>query len=169
MITRLFPWIGTGSLVALVAVLGLKAMDVWQTKPARPVAISVPDIAAPTATPDQLVQRPAVYYAAITERPLFEPSRRPYTPETKTLPPEPEPVIETAKPDEPTEQPPPAITLQGIMAGDERNTALVGVNGGSPVWVSKGDPVADWTVSNIGNDWIEISRKSRSIQVDMYK
>lgn len=169
MIARLFPLIGTGSLIAIVALLGMKAAEVSQIMITSPETALKQDVPTASASPTQVTQRPAVYYAAITERPVFDPSRRPYTPEAVASEPVPEPVEEAPEPSQPQEVPPPELTLQGIITRDEQTAALIGINGETPSWIAQGDPVADWTLNNIGNDWIEISRDARIIRVDMYK
>lgn len=173
MIARLFPLIGTGSLIALVGLLGFKAHEASQTKIASPKIASTQNVLTPSASPTQLIQRPAVYYATITNRPVFAPSRRPYVPEIiapkPVSMPAPESVEEAPKPAQQIEIAPPEVVLQGVIARDERTAALIGINGESPAWVGQGDQVAGWTLSDIGSDWIEISREARSIRVGMYK
>lgn len=169
MIVRLLPLIGTGSLIAIVALLGMKAAEVSQIKVTSPETTPKQNVPTASTHPTQITQRPAVYYAAITERPVFDPSRRPYVPEAVAPEPVPEPVEEAPEPSQPKELPPPELTLQGIITRDERTAALIGINGEAPSWVAQGDPVADWTLNDIGNDWIEISRGARIIRVDMYK
>lgn len=171
MIKRLFPLIGTSSLLFAVAMLGWKMAEVYKTKPVfvSKTAVDAPQTPAMAATRVQVPQRPAIYYAAITDRPLFEPSRRPYTQEETAPEPKPDPVVEAPTPTAPAELPPPELILQGVMTLNDNVAALIGINGETPEWVSKGDPVSDWTLSEVGSDWIEISRKARHIRVEMYK
>ncbi|WP_457645940.1 hypothetical protein [Profundibacter sp.] len=171
MIARLLPLVGTSLLIALVAMLGLKVFQNIRTKPVQnTVSVPVPqNIPASSSATAPVTNRPAVYYAAITERPLFDPTRRPYAPEQVAVEPEVDEVPKAPTPEPEQETPPPSISLQGIMTRDNKKAALIGINDGDSVWVLQGDPVADWTLSNIGNDWIEISRDARNIRVDMYK
>lgn len=169
MIARLLPLIGTGILIAIVALLGMRAAEVSQIKITSPETVHERDVPTSSAPQTRATQRPAVYYAAITERPVFDPSRRPYVPVAVAPEPVPEPVEEAPEPSQPKEVPPPELTLQGIITRDERTAALIGINGEVPSWVTQGDPVADWTLNDIGNDWIEISRDARIIRMDMYK
>jgi hypothetical protein len=172
MISRLLPFIGTGGLLLLLAWLGVKAVEVYQ---AQPTYVAIPEL-SPTeiektapVTQLQVTTRPEVYYAAITDRPLFEPGRRPFIGKTTAPEQVPEPVAEPPATAEPKELPPPVLSLQGVMTIDNNTVALIAINGSIPDWVSKGDPVSDWTLSEIGSDWVEISRKSRRIRVEMYK
>lgn len=170
MITRLLPLCGTGILIAIVALLGIKAAEVSKIKLAYPEAAPAQDAPTTQAQSAKIIQRPDVYYAAITERPVFDPSRRPYVPKVAATETAPKPAVETPKPvAQAVETPPPEVNFQGIITRDERTAALIGLNGEAPAWVAQGDPIAGWTLSDIGNDWIEISRDARSIRVDMYK
>ena len=171
MIKRLFPLIGTSSLLFVVAMLGWKMAEVYKAKPAfvSEMAVGAPQTPAMAAIRAQAPQRPAIYYAAITDRPLFEPSRRPYIQQEIAPEPTPDPVAEAPTPTAPEELPPPELTLQGVMTLNDSVAALIGINGETPEWVSIGDPISDWTLSEVGSDWIEISRKARHIRVEMYK
>lgn len=171
MIARFLPLVGTGSLIALVTLLGVKTVEVSKLELVQPETAPKPNTATPETAQARVIQKPAAYYSAITDRPLFEPSRRPYVPETAVHAPEPEPELVPKAPIivAPQEIPAPTITLQGIMAGDEQNNALIGINGGAPTWVPQGGSVANWILTEVGNDWIEISRDARSIRVDLYK
>lgn len=171
MIGRLLPLIGTGSLMVTVALLGQKAAETYQGQRAFVAETTMPTNKAPTNTlaPTQVAQRPVVYYAAITDRPLFEPTRRPFMREEAVPEFTAEPVDEAPAPAAPTELPPPELTLQGVMTMDNNTVALIGINGDIPAWVSKGDTVSGWSLSKIGSDWVEISREARRIRVEMYK
>jgi len=172
MIRRLLPFIGTGSLLLLLVVLGRKAVEVYH---AQPVIETIPEqvleesVQTAQVRQLQITTRPAVYYAAITDRPLFEPGRRPYVEQAAAPEQMPEPVAEPPAPVQATELPAPELSLQGVMMIDNNTVALIAINGGIPDWVSKGDPVDDWTLSEIGSDWVEISRDARRIRVEMYK
>lgn len=170
MIARLLPLIGTGILIAITALLGIKAAEVSKRRPANSVATLTQDAPAPQTQTAHIAQRPDAYYAAITERPVFAPLRRPYVPKVAASEPAPKPAVEVPKPvAQAIEARPPEVTFQGIITRDERKAALIGLDGEAPAWVAQGDSIAGWTLSNIGNDWIEISRDARSIRVDMYK
>ena len=171
MIARLLPLVGTASLLAVLMLLGMQASKVYQTKLTHPEPAAPIDMPTEKSAPNLTAARPAVYYNAITQRPLFEPSRRPYV--QKIEPPEPEPtpesVVKTPEPAPEKETPPPGVLLQGVIADKERNAALISVNGQEPSWVTQGQDIQGWTLNAIGNDWIEISRQARIIRVDMYK
>lgn len=172
MISRLLPLLGTASLIAVVAMLGAKALEVSRVELQQPATLETTQNSVPISDSAQIVTRPAIYYAAITDRPLFEPDRRPYVAEPQTPPPEPEPlavpIIEEPEPVVQVEAPPPTLSLQGIMTRDNKNAALIGIDGADPEWMAQGEPISTWVLSEIGNDWIEISRDARRIRVDMY-
>lgn len=170
MIARLLPLIGTGILAATVTLLGVKMAHLSKIKHVYSEATLTQATPTSPAQTTQVTQRPDAYYAAITERPVFSPLRRPYVPKVVTSAPISKPVLVVSKPVvQAAEAPPPEVTFQGVITRDERTAALIGLNGEAPTWVVQGDAIAGWTLSNIGNDWIEISRAARSIRVDMYK
>ncbi|HHI70476.1 MAG TPA: hypothetical protein ENJ91_05690 [Rhodobacteraceae bacterium] len=172
MIARVLPFAGTAILGSAVVILGIKALDVFRVEPTieTPVEDSFAGASESHRESQQaMARRPEVFYAAITERPLFDPSRRPFVlQETTPAPQDPVPVaVEPEKP--PEELPPPQIVLQGVITKNDRNSALIGIDGKPSVWVSEGDFVDGWKINEIGSDWIEISQKARNLRVEMYK
>jgi hypothetical protein len=167
----LLPASGTLLLLALASALGFTlSRNAGMSAPSIPIpsdaALRPP---AEATALDMPPPRPDVYYAAITERPLFSPQRRP-TPEPGQAPvaepepaaaaPAPEPVaVELTRPD---------LRLLGTMTGGARSTALIAQAEGEPVWLAEGDAIGGWTLSAISADSVELSRDSGSFRVDLY-
>ncbi|MGB3316139.1 MAG: hypothetical protein WBB85_17190, partial [Albidovulum sp.] len=80
--------------------------------------------------------RPDIYYAAITERPLFSPTRRPQSSESE--PEKAEPVEDIAAESQDTGRDAPAIRLLGIMSGTGTPSALIAAEDGVSEWHKAG-------------------------------
>lgn len=120
---------------------------------------------APSVETIQVVRRPDVFYAAIIQRPLFAPDRRPDI----------EPVPEVAR-DETAVAPEPAATdtdfrLLGVFGRDKTRRALVQGSGGEdPDWAGISDSLpGNWKIKNIGDDWVEISRGAATQRLELYR
>ncbi|MEQ6204725.1 hypothetical protein ABMC88_16910 [Sulfitobacter sp. HNIBRBA2951] len=159
------------TLAGTVVAAGYWAVDVYHQQPPLP-DLSRPD-SATTATdlkgndPSPRRKRPDVFYAALLERPLFAPGRRPVVAE-----PEIEVVAqqEVREPTpEPTKAPAPDLGLLGVMGTDNTNSALVANAGGDPIWITTGTTIAGWTVTNIGTDWLELNLDDETIRIEMYQ
>lgn len=114
--------------------------------------------------------RPDIYFAAITDRPVFEQSRRPIesAPVADEEPsvPESEPVV-TPEPE--GKIPEPNIVLLGVLTGGARNSALIALNGAEPEWVRQSAEVAGWILTTIESDAIELNEADRSLRIDLYR
>ena len=166
MIQRLAPLFGTGFLAIVLASMIVWASDsiaerdviITETEPRPPVeptASEQPTILAST--------RPAVYYQAITDRPLFSPTRRPETTEPLDVPTNTKPL---AAPDEAV--PVPDFQLKGTMVMGGQASALLSVDSAAPVWFEFGTDIAGWTLTQIGPDWAELSNNSDILRVELY-
>ncbi len=171
MISGILSAAGTLTLAGTVAATGYWAVDVYGQQPA------IPDLTVPASAgsvtalgsnqPSTRRQRPEVFYAALLERPLFAPSRRPVVAE-----PEVDVIIQEEAPraePEPEKVPIPDLGLLGVMGTDNTNRALVANAGGEPVWITAGTTIAGWTVAAIGPDWLELNLDNETIRIEMYQ
>lgn len=106
--------------------------------------------------------------AALVERPVFNPSRRPRPP---TLVPV---VVEESNPipvEVPDESPNRSdYTLLAIAAGPSLRVAAVRLNGnGEVVYLKKGEAVSKWEVLDIGYRDITIGNKNKSIKLQLFE
>ena len=125
-----------GALVLLFAVV---AAWPWLFPPVP----SVRKLATPPASaePRRLAApQPLAHYAAIVERPLFSPSRRP-APGSST----------TVSPSADTH-----YRLVGVIASGARKKALI-VDGARRVEVGEGEALDSWTVKKIGQNNVELT------------
>ncbi|MEE9455322.1 MAG: hypothetical protein V3V13_13210 [Paracoccaceae bacterium] len=132
-------------------------------------------VSEPVATSDEKPgfersYKPAVYYQAITERPLFSAERRPISlapveviqevteePEPIEIIPEPEPVIQIN------------FTLHGTMVLNGNNMALIGADEASPVWVKQNALISGWTLREITPEVVKLHRDSDIIELFLYE
>lgn len=169
MLSRLLALIGTLSLVALAAAAVIWAAQVTQAEPPLPDPPAIAEADPGPRAADRQTRRtprPAVYYEAITERPVFSPARRPVAPE------ETEAVVEEPPAPEPAPEPaaaaPPAIRLLGVIGTGNRRSALVSHQGAEPAWITVGTVIEGWTLAEIGPDWIEMVNSPQRFRVEMY-
>ncbi len=106
------------------------------------------------------------YYAAITDRPLFSPTRR-----TVKREPTPEPPIATA----PAQIVPPSrdiplpdLQLFGTLDTGRNTSALIAETGETPAWVGIGVAVGGWTIAAIGPDWVDLAHEDKKLRLEMY-
>ena len=154
----------TGLCLILILTIGFFAFrsadeDPLPTQIASALQIDSPDTRQPSASP---IRRSDVYYQAITDRPIFSETRRPFTPEQAP----PEPVSESPQK---TTEAPPLVRLLGVMSGAEQTRVLVSVDGNTPIWLSQGEKIGAWTISETGTDWFEIASGEQSIRLDLYE
>lgn len=169
---RLIPW--TGSSLLLCATAGalywamrnLQSFEVPEIPP--PAAATVP---SPNAEGDnsawESVRRPAVYYAAITDRPLFAPMRRPTPPDSGQVEVLPQADAEPVA-DLPAEAVVPVLTLHGTMAMTDGGSALIGAEDQPPEWVAVGGNIAGFTLNTVGPDWAQLSSSKTELKLDLY-
>ncbi len=112
------------------------------------------------------------YYAAITDRPLFAPFRRPIKPEAQepkpesTRAPEPEP---TPEPEPVHIAPPPQPRLLGVMQAGFEAKALLSDPSGEMSWVTSGTTFSGWKINKITSEWIEIRHHEQTLRVELYR
>lgn len=127
---------------------GLAAVLWWPVSPVRPgLPLHSGSADVPALPPEPSVAlAPKSEFSLIAERPLFQPSRRPFIAATVAAPP----------PPAPAPPPPPAIrayTVVGVMVSGSRRLAwLKPPAGGSPARVAEGDVVQGWRVKQIDKD-----------------
>lgn len=165
--TRLLhPLLGTSFLVCLTALAAYGAISTVidreqsqpQTESVHFDALEVNDRVFSARAP-----RPEAYYRAITERPLFAPGRRPV--DARTAAEQVEPIQETP-PSSPI--PEPEFELLGVMQVGEQPTALIRPDDGTAVWVSEGQSIQGWNITEIEANSVEISRDARRISLRLY-
>ena len=170
MIARLLPLVGTGVLLAATTAIGIEVNRVINDPPALPDTGSDMSNASPVAPSDttspRRKPRATVYYEAITDRPLFAPSRRPVEAQAEIVVPEPVPDSEPTPPPEPTA--PPQVTLHGVITSGDRSRALLGLEGAAPEWFDLNASIAGWTLAEIGPDFVRLTRDTQKFRVDMY-
>jgi len=171
MISNLLSFMGTLILSSALVAAGYWAVDVYGQQPALPDLAtpdrSVGNQAGSSAQPAMRRQRPDVFYAALLERPLFAPGRRPVI-----AAPEIQVVVQEDAPAPPPEQekpPVPELALLGVMGSDNNNRALVSNAAGDPVWINPGTTIAGWRVVTIGPDWLELKLDTETIRIEMYQ
>lgn len=104
--------------------------------------------------------------AAITQRPLFHPDRRPAKPAVKTArttpapPPTPSPPAPRLRPGE--------IVLLGVIIIDDQPVALLRVRGeASPVRAVRGARIAGWEVVEIDDQHIVLAQRQTRIRLPL--
>ncbi|WP_170328195.1 hypothetical protein [Ruegeria arenilitoris] len=107
--------------------------------------------------------RSKIYYAAIVERPLFAPERRPITPQKTDAEQEAVVVVESTPSSER-----PAVSLHGVMVDTNGRKALISAAEASPEWAELGAKVNGWTVSDIGSNWVELKLATETFRFEMY-
>lgn len=131
------------------------------TKYATSALAADPSPAGPSLA--QPVARPAIFYKAITDRPLFSPSRRPEkagpSGSVETVP---------VTPSRDAPQNAPAFVLKGTMVIGNTASALVGLPDTPADWVTPGSVVSGWTVTKVDAESAELSLDSNIVRVDLY-
>lgn len=167
--------------LARMAVLGAAAIGIVSVNiemGGTPVDIS--PIAAPARTPgnmsagggDSSRDDPArlsdLTFVQTFSRPLFSPNRRKYVapPPPKKQQAKPAPVAKS----EPQKQETPVnVQLVGISISGAYTKALVQTDlQPDPLWVSVGEKIGPWTVSEIGSGAITITADDRVVSINLY-
>lgn len=125
-----------------VATVGFMALAAWPwlippIPVARPLAATPPGASPPALTS----LPPLAGYAAIVERPLFSPSRRPVPGAAETAP---GASIESR------------YRLLGVVASGPRKQAFV-AEGARRLQIAEGDRLDGWTVTEIGADRVRLT------------
>ena len=142
--------------VATIPVIGAPSASVEQGASARQIRL------APNARDD-------AYYTAITDRPLFQESRRPLQTEAEPASaPEPQDAAPEA-PTAPTERAIPDVRLLGVLAGGAHTAALLSLAGDDPEWHSIATVIEGWTLAEIAATHVVFTEKEREHRVELYQ
>lgn len=167
----LLPYLGTG-LLGLAAVSEFSiALKTGSTQAALPElsAASTNQAAASESTLFLPQPRPEVYYRAITDRPLFAPTRRPFVEAPVEEVVEEAPVEITEPAPEPVKPPPPKVALMGAMGGEDGMIALLKFNDDEDQWVSVGTNIGGWKLTTVTPTWVELTDGDTQIRVEMFE
>ncbi|MCU0826009.1 MAG: hypothetical protein MUE52_01035 [Tabrizicola sp.] len=171
MILRPTPYLGTMVLASATAAAVTWCWHVVQRFQAPFVAeLTISDPAQPdgsrTSSDPVPTPRPPVYYAAITERPLFFSTRRPEAVDPDTA--EAAQESSLAETTEPAPPEVPRLTLKGTLFSARGWTALVSADDLPAEWLDIGDRVAGLTLIAVGPDWAEFSSDVLTLKLDLY-
>ena len=140
------------AMLALAAVFAALAAWPWleADAPARLAAVDARGGPAVAQVPADPAPRSAATLAAVVERPLFSPSRRP-----------PPPAVAPAAPAAPLEAAAPAWRVEGVIdAGGVRRAILRRAGAASSVHAAEGDAIEGWTVRSISADRVILGSPS---------
>ena len=110
-------------------------------------------VLSPRSVTEPQALKPAADYAAIAERPLFQPSRRPATPPA----PKAAQVVAEAVVTQPAAPPAPAVpppvlvpvTLLAVVISDNKREAVFGLAGGKSSTLAEGESLDGWTLASV--------------------
>lgn len=132
----------------LVAAIGFVASVATSDDEPASARIATTQLSSP-ALPGPREFGAVASFAAISERPLFSPVRRP------TLPSPPPPPLAVAAP-APTPSLPPPGPLLAILIGPERRAAILRVADGQTSTVPEGGGVGGWTLDQVLPDRVRL-------------
>jgi hypothetical protein len=166
---------GTTCMVVTFALASRQAVNVDNSSSERPSneTLRVEALPAPmTQAGVQASQQRQLDAEPILNRPLFEPSRRPFTSEEPAVS---EPVLDEVA--DPTEdvfvevslQLPPEISLQGLLIRDGQPLALLSVSGADYDWYAVGSEFDGWVLNRVEADSVEIGQGDEVIRVELYQ
>lgn len=167
---QVLPIIGTSAMLAGALYLSYLAAN---RDHAESPLISLP---ADVTSADQAARqislvpnlRDDAFYAAITDRPLFQDGRRPVADSSELA----EPDVEDTAPElpaQPQEAVPPDVQLLGVLAGGARTSALLSIAGDDPQWLAVGADIEGWALSEIASDHVILIEQERAHRVDLYQ
>ncbi|SMX26035.1 hypothetical protein TRP8649_00107 [Pelagimonas phthalicica] len=169
MMSRLLSLCGTCALASTAAGVAVWANGVVQSQPdLGPLSVEtdVFPAAAQQTKPENRPQKSDVFYSAVTQRPIFAPTRRAVSLDTvKTA----EPAPTSAPAPKPILATPPEVRLLGVMGTAQGNTALISHAGGNPIWVTQKETLGGWQISDIFADALELRLKTQTIRIEMYQ
>lgn len=168
---QVLPLLGSGALIAAAGFAAWMAASREQTVIPLITGPEAQDASGASARQISLVPnaRDDAFYTAITDRPLFQDSRRPIVPEAEVLP---EPEVEVAEPEAPAppqDIPPPDVRLLGVLSGGVRTSALLSLAGDDPQWQDIGAQIEGWTLEDIEADHVVFTEQERAHRVELYQ
>lgn len=110
----------------------------------------------PTAQPD-------IYYEAITQRPIFEPTRRPFAAAPAVD------LIITEVPSDTAITLPDNLVLSGVLGGGNSRSAFVSWADGAGEWVRIDDKVDGWVVTEIESEWITLTAGEDTFRLELFE
>jgi hypothetical protein len=159
MIGRSTHWL-TGLSLLVIAGLGtVVAYELTDGVALAPqVTAAAPASELPEATPEpnEFQPPPQRQFNEISARPLFFPSRRPFTP----LP-------EGAAPAAPVAEPAAVLELIGVLLSDRERAALLQPAGQGAQWVREQQTVGGWLVEEIAPDRVRLREGDRVELVEL--
>lgn len=164
--SRLLPVMGTIFLLLVTAISAQLVLDgTFQTTNMMPARDIQPDAEPETMPAGTSLReaRPQSYYSAITERPLFEVTRRPIDLS------EPEMVINDVARVEPIRMARlPEIQLMGVLLSGEQPSVFLSVEGDKAKWLRQGDTVQSWVLEQVASDYVEFKNNKEVVRIDLY-
>ncbi|MHA6268367.1 hypothetical protein ACXYMP_16020 [Aliiroseovarius sp. CAU 1755] len=169
--TVLAPVLGSGVLVGIVVLLGFGLMGQIAQEDSGRDGLAEPEsgtalVASASSDTARLPTRPEVYFAAITERPIFAPTRRPVQAARDEKPAQ---TVEVTAPLLEQDEVPLAVQVHGIRGQGDAYSALLSSGGQTPEWLDPGASIGGWKVSEIGSDWIIMNNGENSQRVELYQ
>lgn len=168
---QLLPILGTG---LLLSAMGFVVFSATQHASTDIPLISGPSNNAFSETSARQISlvpnaRDDAFYTAITDRPLFQESRRPIVPEAETTA---EPEVKAPEPEAPEPPqvaPPPDVRLLGVLSGGARTAALLSLAGEDAQWQNIGAEIEGWTLDRIETDHVIFKTQERVHRVELYQ
>lgn len=162
---------GSSALLGIVVLLGLGLINQYSQEDRQLASLTRSPTSDLSGAPDsseaaQLPTRPQVYFAAITERPIFAPTRRPVQPSRDDMPVQP---AEVTVPEPEEAEAPLTVQLRGIRGHGDKYSVLLSNDGQTPEWVEVGAAIGRWKVSEIGSDWIIMKNGENSQRLELYQ
>ena len=168
----LLPFLGTGGLLISVGITGLGTYAAL-IKPLPEVPVQTErgsnEPAAADARPHSRRVLSGRYYAAVTDRPLFSPSRRPLTKETTgQTSAEHQDQIASAAAAPPEVLKTPQFQLHGTLMTAGQPSALLSTPDSEPNWVTLGASVQGWQLDNVENGRVSLKNGNRTFELELY-
>ncbi len=103
---------------------------------------------------------------ALSERPLFSPTRTRYEPVKKVKTPQQAPEEIVIAPTKPPDIPPPEVEFLGVISENGTYSALLKAQN-EEKWYRSGDRIGDWTILNVYGDHINLGHGEQTISVHL--
>jgi hypothetical protein len=165
---RITPFLGPVILSTIVFALGALTYHAFLDDPQKMDAkIAAPKISIRTDEPNPIraEKRSDVYYKAITDRPLFEPTRRPISTDVPI-----EVAIEPIAPaQEPEITPNANIKVYGILKSGTGGSALLSANDAERQWIGLNEKISGWTLKEISSEWVKVINRGDAKKIWLYE
>lgn len=122
----------------------------------------------PTNVTDKSLEFPIISMLQASQRPLFSPDRRPWTPPPLEPP---AATVEQLSPDVQVAppSPPPFVMLLGIQKSPNGATVLLAAEAGStPIWLKEGESYKSWHVRNINPASVDLAYGDSKLTLELY-